>query len=165
MSVYYVRSPASGLVKIGFATDARHRFSKIQTDCPDTLILAAVEDGGEDVEAMRHSEFSALRVRGEWFRDEGDLASHIDALPGVVAPIRRIAESGALGAWIAKNGITLGEFAEMVGTTQATISRVCNGVNFPRRDLMLAIVEATDWEVDANALLNVPAKPIRALAA
>lgn len=159
MSVYYVRSPASGLVKIGHAADARQRFNKIQSDCPDTLVLVAIEDGGVELEAARHAEFASLRARGEWFRDVLDLRAHIDSLPAFIAPSRKIAVSGPLGAWLAENNLTTNEFAAIVGTTGATISRVCNGIQFPRRDLMLAIVEATNWEVDANALIGLPDKP------
>ncbi len=165
MSVYYVRSPASGLVKIGFAADARQRFSKIQSDCPDTLVLVAVEDGDMETESARHAQFAEFRARGEWFRDEGALRDHVDALPGHITPPRKITGNGPLGKWIAENGMTLNDFAEIVGTTQATISRVCNGVQFPRRELMLAIVEATDWAVDANALLGIEQPAAQASAA
>lgn len=155
MSVYYVRSRVSGLVKIGYAADARKRFHKIQSDSPEELILAAIEDGDEAIERERHLQFAALRVRGEWFHDFGDLSRHIDSLPRPLEPARKIAASGPLGAWIASRGMTLDTFASLVGTTQATVSRVCNGVAFPRRELMLAIIEATDWEVDANDLLGI----------
>lgn len=164
MSVYYVRSPASGMVKIGFATDARARFSKIQTDTPEKLILAAIEEGGKDVENDRHVDFASLRVRGEWFRYEGALARHVDSLPRIPERPRKIAGSGPLGAWLARQGLTTGEFADIVGTTSATISRICNGIHFPRRDLMLAIVEATNWEVDANALFGL-SRPVEMSAA
>lgn len=165
MTVYYVRSPAFGMVKIGYAENARLRFSKIQSDCPDTLILAAIEDGNEDLEADRHAQFADLRIRGEWFSDEGALRDHIESLPAVLSPPRKIAGNGPLGSWIAAQGMTLNDFALIVGTTQATISRVCCGIQMPRRDLMVAIFEATDGAVDANVLFGIePKLPMSAAA-
>lgn len=161
MTVYYVRAPSPKLVKIGFAADARKRFSKMQTDSAYLLILAAVEDGGREVEAERHEQFKSFWFRGEWFRDEGELASHIDALPRPAVPARKAVGQSALGIWLAARRMTLAEFASLVGTTEASISRICNGVQFPRRDLMLAIIEATNWEVDANALLGVERPALR----
>lgn len=163
MSVYYVRAPSSGLVKIGFAKDALRRFSKIQSDSADALVLFAVEDGDFETERGRHAQFAAYRVRGEWFRDEGILRDHIDRLPRFLRPTPKVAGSGPLGKWIAKKGMTLGEFAALVGTSQGTISRICRGQHFPRRDLLLAIVNATDWAVDANALAGLtPPSPCEA---
>ena len=155
MSVYYVRSVSDGLVKIGYAGDAKQRFSKIQSDSPAELELVAVEDGSVELEADRHCQFASLRVRGEWFREEGPLAEFIDALPRFKHRRRRkIHEASPLGAWIVQSGHTLASFGELVGSNQTTISRVVNGVHVPRKDLFLAIIEATDWEVDAHDILG-----------
>lgn len=159
MSVYYVHAPETGLVKIGFAEQPFSRLSKMQVDSPTRLILVAVEDGGKAVERERHQQFAELRSRGEWFRHELKLAEHIASLPPLIMPARRSRISGALGRWIVANGHTLESFAKVAGTTQATLSRICDGKQFPRRDLMLRIVDATGWEVDANALLGISGKP------
>lgn len=151
-----MRSPADDMVKIGFAKCPVKRFSKIQSDSPNRLILAAVEDGGLQLEAMRHYEFREYRRRGEWFSDAGALKEHIDALPAFThGPRRKVKLSGPLGRWIVANGHTLESFAALVGTTQGTLSRTCNGKNMPRRDLIIAIIEATNWEVDANGILQI----------
>ncbi len=155
MSVYYVRAPLSGTVKIGFAADARSRFSKIQSDSSERLVLVAVEVGDVGDERARHAQFAEFRVRGEWFRDEGALRDHVDSLPRFTPPPRKIAGGSALGEWIVCNGMTLEEFADRVGSTAATISRICNGAQFPRRDLLIAIVNETNWAVDANAIAGL----------
>lgn len=83
MSVYYVLAPDLGMVKIGFATEPKARFSKIQSDSPVRLLLIRIEDGDEATEAARHVEFAAHRQRGEWFRYQGALLNHVEALPPI----------------------------------------------------------------------------------
>ncbi len=159
MSVYYVHAPETGLVKIGFAEQPFSRLSKMQVDSPTRLVLLAIEDGSRAVERERHVQFSHLRTRGEWFRHVDGLAEHIASLPPVTMPIRRSKIGGALGQWIVSHGHTLQSFAKLAGSTQTTLSRICDGKQFPRRELMMRIVLATDWEVDANAMLGIPPKP------
>lgn len=164
MSVYYVSAPEIGMVKIGYAENPAHRFSKMQVDSPTRLILVAIEPGGEAIENARHRQFASCRARGEWFRHEDKLAEHIRSLPPYARP-QREALPGALGAWLRRNNHTLASFAVLVSSTEATISRICAGKQFPRRDVMLRIVEATNWEVDANALLSIPQRPRNRIAA
>jgi hypothetical protein len=38
------------------------------------------EPGGPDLETERHEQFKALWVVGEWFRYEGSLVEHVEAL-------------------------------------------------------------------------------------
>lgn len=159
MSVYYVLAPDLGMVKIGYAKSPILRFSKIQSDSPTRLILVAVEEGGKEVEARIHARFARHRARAEWFRHDGDLADYIASLPPFVrAPKRKL--TGPLGEWIVRNGHTLTSFAAIIGTTEATLSRVCLGRNIPRRELMVRIWQETNGEVDANALfaLRIAAK-------
>ncbi len=60
-----------------------------------------------------------------------------------------------LGDWLRMNGVPAVRFAESVGTTPATISRVVNGRVVPRRGLMAAIIEATDRQVTAGDLVGI----------
>jgi hypothetical protein len=158
VSVYFIHAPETGLLKIGFAKDPLQRLMKAQVDSPTRLILVAVEEGDAVVEAARHAQFADLRVRGEWFRFEGEVADFVASLPPYVRPTKR-AGDGPLGVWIRRNGLTLTRFADIVGTSEASLSRICAGKQFPSREIMLRIVEATNWEVDANALLSIPARP------
>jgi hypothetical protein len=129
MSVYYVVAPDLGLVKIGFAENVRGRFSKIQTDSPTRLVLAAREDGDEDDEAARHRQFAAYRRRGKWFALEGGLADHIAALPP--AP----AKEASLNARIIALGIS-----------KAHASQIINGKHSPSLSLAVAIWRTTGWK-------------------
>lgn len=69
MSVYFIRAGADGpFVKIGHAEDPQARMRCLDTASPFPLVLMRVIDGGEEVERWLHRHFSALRVKGEWFR-------------------------------------------------------------------------------------------------
>tara|TARA_B100001971_G_C17704087_1_gene293182 strand:- start:1 stop:261 length:261 start_codon:yes stop_codon:yes gene_type:complete len=65
-----------------------------------------------------------------------------------------------LGDWLRMNGVPAVRFAESVGTTPATISRVVNGRVVPRRGLMAAIIQVTRGEVTAGDLVQVEPKLI-----
>jgi hypothetical protein len=71
--VYYVR--LGNRCKIGFTSSLRQRMMVIQ---PEEIL--AVEPGGRTLENQRHKQFAALRVVGEWFRYEGSLVDHVEAL-------------------------------------------------------------------------------------
>lgn len=129
MSVYYVIAPDVGLAKIGYAEHARKRFSKIQSDSPVRLVLAAVEDGGADVEAARHLQFADLRRRGEWFAHEGSLAEHVASLPPLGA------KQPSLHARVIA-----------VGISKAHASQIINGKHRPSLPLAVAIWQATGWK-------------------
>lgn len=168
MSVYYIHSPDTGLVKIGFAQNPQPRLVKMQVDSPTRLILLAVEPGARATEDERHKQFAELRVRGEWFRYEAPLPGFIATLEPYQRPIKTWRKPGGpLGAWLRKNNHTLESFAIIAGTTQPTVSRICAGKQFPRRDVILRIIEATNWEVDLYGVLGIdrPVQPDAAAAA
>ncbi len=71
--VYYMR--IGDRVKIGTSASLAQRLETIN---PEELM--ATERGDRRVESRRHRQFADLRVHGEWFRLEGALIQHIDAL-------------------------------------------------------------------------------------
>lgn len=71
--VYYIRF--GDRVKIGFTTNLSERLKAIPHD-----EVLATETGTLSDERARHAEFAALRVKGEWFRYEEPLVSHINSL-------------------------------------------------------------------------------------
>jgi hypothetical protein len=71
--VYYMR--LGNRCKIGWTNDLRRRVINIQ---PEELL--ATEPGGVVTETQRHEQFKALRVVGEWFKYEGTLIEHVEAL-------------------------------------------------------------------------------------
>jgi hypothetical protein len=76
--VYYMR--IGNRVKIGWSTSLAARLAAIN---PEELM--ATEPGGRKLERLRHNEFREFRTHGEWFRLEGLLASHIEALQEVAS--------------------------------------------------------------------------------
>lgn len=77
MVVYYIQCSGSGLIKIGASADLCGRLAQMQSGSPHELMILATEPGGFDVERARHAQFSASRVRGEWFQDSELLRGHI----------------------------------------------------------------------------------------
>jgi Meiotically up-regulated gene 113 len=57
-----------GPIKIGSARDPYARLLTLQTGHPEELYLYAYVDGGSFKERDLHGEFSADRLRGEWFK-------------------------------------------------------------------------------------------------
>jgi transcriptional regulator with XRE-family HTH domain len=58
--------------------------------------------------------------------------------------------------WRKARKMTQGEFAEMIRRSTPTVSRIEAGMQWPDRETMQAIVEATDGAVTANDLLGLP---------
>ncbi len=129
MSVYYVRAPDLNMVKIGFAENPKGRFSKIQSDSPTRLILAAVEAGDEAAEAARHHQFREHRQRGEWFRYEGALMAHVEALPP-----------------IPEKEPSMNQRIVALGISKTHASQIINGKGDPCLSLAVAIWRATGWK-------------------
>lgn len=61
--------------------------------------------------------------------------------------------------YLIAKGLKQHEFAAMIGTSQPTVYRICNG-DVPRKDLMLAIVRVTLGAVQPNDFYGVPTGPI-----
>lgn len=154
MSVYYVHSPELELIKIGFADNPHNRLSSLRCHSPARLVMLAAEDGGRKLEQQRHADFQHLHVRGEWFRYAGALRAFVEALPPYVAPKGKQLP-GPLGAWIKSHGMGLESFAALMGTSAATVSRICSGKMSPVAHIH-RIYEVTNGEIDANALFGLP---------
>lgn len=71
--VYYMA--LGHLVKIGTSTNLTERSKALN---PQGIL--AIEFGGYDRESARHKEFAEQHEHGEWFRNEGALAAHIQRL-------------------------------------------------------------------------------------
>lgn len=90
--VYYIEcSDRPGQVKIGTSTKLFRRLtdSDIRGKRSDgvQVTLLAVEPGDRWVEAQRHGQFSAMRLKGEWFTKGAPIIHHImelDQIPVVV---------------------------------------------------------------------------------
>jgi T5orf172 domain len=73
--VYFIQAGRDGPIKIGYAHDPLTRLEGLQTAHHEELrLLMTVADNGT-IEMQLHERFADLKIRGEWFRAEGDLAS------------------------------------------------------------------------------------------
>ena len=61
-----------------------------------------------------------------------------------------------LADWLTSHGVKRGEFAERVGTSAATVSRLCAGTVWPGRDLARRIQAETAGAVTAVDFLDAP---------
>lgn len=76
--VYFVLQRGTPSLKIGFTTDLGIRLSHLQISSPHDLIcLGTIHDPERNLEEELHRRFFEYRVRGEWFRMEGELFQFI----------------------------------------------------------------------------------------
>lgn len=75
--VYLIAAIGTENLKIGFSAEApEKRLRSLQTASPHDLQLLALVRGSRRDEQRYHALFSDLRVRGEWFRDNGAIRDH-----------------------------------------------------------------------------------------
>lgn len=70
----------AGYIKIGWSTDIRSRIDALQLGVPETLKVYGIIFGDRRTEPTLHRRFTAQRLRGEWFRYEGELKIWVDDL-------------------------------------------------------------------------------------
>jgi hypothetical protein len=87
MSWIYVIAPIEdeAMVKIGWAKDPVRRMAALQTANPWTLQILGVMAGTVLQEKALHRRLKHLRIRGEWFRREGDVLDILALLQPVPA--------------------------------------------------------------------------------
>lgn len=61
-----------------------------------------------------------------------------------------------LNDYLAQSGTTMSAFAQKIGTTTATVSRVADGQVVPRKTLLLRIYEESEGFVTPNDLVGLP---------
>ena len=97
-SVYFLRNPATGLIKIGFSGGMQRRLWTLRREFPGAELLAHAP-GNRHTEDALHAAFYADHVAGEWFRASPRLNAAIIAinegwfhpatLPSAVSPLRK----------------------------------------------------------------------------
>jgi hypothetical protein len=75
--VYFVEAVGLSAVKIGAAANIRRRIGQLQIGCPAELRILFHEEGGKVREQELHRTFGAQRIRGDWFRLEGQVAEYV----------------------------------------------------------------------------------------
>jgi hypothetical protein len=77
-AVYFMRAGAHGPIKIGFAWDLRVRLCAIQPGNHEELtVVGWLHRGTRALERDTHRQFSALHIRGDWFRATAQLLAFI----------------------------------------------------------------------------------------
>lgn len=90
MTIYFIQADKDGPVKIGLArTNAKARFSSIQSSNHVPLKMLAAIDGDLVAEKKMHNRFANLRVRGEWYAPGKELMEFIATLPPPPSVARR----------------------------------------------------------------------------
>lgn len=84
----YLIGPLEGCHKIGKANHVHKRLGQITTKLPVELRLVHSIPSGDPrwLESYLHTAFSHRRVRGEWFRLEGEEIAIIAAVPAADSP-------------------------------------------------------------------------------
>jgi hypothetical protein len=101
--VYFIVHGGTGLVKIGWTgRDPRTRLSGLQIGSPWPLSLVRVMAGTKQDEKGLHAKYTALRVRGEWFKWAAPLSAFIEALPPM--PSRPVSIEDAAYSLIVSRG-------------------------------------------------------------
>lgn len=67
VSLYFVRNPHSGHVKIGVSTNLAHRLVSLRTAVPDLIHVGTVHDANPKLEKELHERWAIWRTGGEWF--------------------------------------------------------------------------------------------------
>lgn len=78
--VYFIAAPEAEAIKVGITRQLDRRFSTLQMACPFSLVLLGVVPGNGVHERRIQLLFRREHMRGEWFRDGGQLRSFIDAV-------------------------------------------------------------------------------------
>lgn len=152
--IYFVTAREVGRVKIGFSDNPGLRFVKMQADSPCPLVLERICPGDREVEASLHTLFAEHRLHGEWFNLARVVESHMEAQQAYIKPSGFVLP-GKLGAWLKANGQTTTAFADKVGVSAATISRICGGKQGIRMNTAEAIIAATDGEITLQDLADM----------
>lgn len=80
-SVYFLASKNASVVKIGCSEDVGKRTTTLQSSSSDRVQLLKHLPGDERLEQALHKRFATYRIRGEWFRHTGALATFIRLIP------------------------------------------------------------------------------------
>lgn len=79
--LYFLQAGRNGPVKIGYSRDAatlKRRMAALSSGLPyEPKLLGVIEGAGRQAEQELHAQFSATRMRGEWFSPDAKLLEYI----------------------------------------------------------------------------------------
>ena len=88
--VYFLKALRSKAVKIGTSSDVAQRIAGLRAQYGSRLVLVGTVPGDERYEKTLHRAFADYRIRGEWFRCEGRLATFLSSLPFLPEDVRSV---------------------------------------------------------------------------
>lgn len=166
MAVYVIQSGSDGPVKIGVAADVWRRLKNLQTASSTRLRLLHVFEGGAEEEKRLHQRFASARLGGEWFKPISEITSGefglsidatqnvpVDATQNVRSGRRKRPSSHPISLYMADRGILQRDFAEKIGLTAVSVSRIEAGTQLPSLEVLAAIWIATDRVVSPNDIV------------
>jgi len=82
LSVYFLKSKVSGLIKIGKTTDdVENRINQISGMCAGGVeLVKVINNADEKLESDLHRKFNDLQINGEWFSPGAALLDYIDKI-------------------------------------------------------------------------------------
>lgn len=80
--VYFIVCIEQNTVKIGSSKNPKARMAQLQTSHASPLSLAFTTPGGQEEERRLHDKYKAHRLKGEWFRLEGELLQFVQSKIG-----------------------------------------------------------------------------------
>lgn len=148
--VYAIR--CGDVVKLGWSKNPRRRFTMLVTGNPGECVLVGAISATIEQEQELHRLLSAHRVRREWFREAGPVAAFVSMLPPVSrqAPIVGDVNDHPLAVYRRQHGLTLKDFADMIGVKSPAVCRWETGSRFPRPDQIARISAVTEGAVTAD---------------
>jgi len=153
--IYFIREAASGCIKIGFSDKPWDRFSKMQSDTPGELAVLAITEGDKVAEAALHARFADLRLRGEWFRDDGRIATLAQSFP----PVRRERKNphwGELEAFAREAGLSSSHACSIMSGKRSTTLATAVLI-YRRTGVRVGVIkDATAAEIDVLEKYAVP---------
>lgn len=162
--VYAIES--GDAVKIGFAKDPVRRLSELNVGSPGAHRLIGFLSGMKSDEKFIHRSCAKLRIRGEWFRNEGIVREIVSTFPpyepkpALVAGLsavrsgRMYTADSPLSQYFRDNGENASTLAAKMGCAVTTITRPLRGDRKASTDLAIDVERATGGRVTASAFLS-----------
>lgn len=155
----YAIDDRQGAVKIGFTNNVRRRLAELNVSDPSRLTLLGYVRATQAQEIALHQLLASSRIRGEWYRRTHAVSLFLDMLPKPAASltVRRLQKPRSdhpLARFREDRGLTMTEFAKILGTTKCTVSRLEAGKQVPSLALVKRIVEVTNGHVGAEAFFG-----------
>lgn len=66
-AIHFIEAEGTGLMKIGFSVNPRHRLHSMQSGIPNRLVLHGTVNATAEAERALHEVHKPNRTRGEWY--------------------------------------------------------------------------------------------------